>query len=155
MEVYVTGDAPQPWQLWKLYSWHRYRMTYWYFFKKVRLCCCACDCIFLKSYSSFFLRQDSAGRYHIFPNLSPVVWHPISDDLTLPQPQCMMGERAAVCVSVEAKSLLRRPHDSSRLTLFRMKVRLAACHDFTNTWRAKKRGKRKRVQRKKRETSHN
>lgn len=33
---------------------------------------------------------------------------------------------------------LRRPCDSSQLTLFKMKVRLAACHAFTNNWKERK-----------------
>lgn len=48
--------------------------------------------------------------------------------------------------------MLRCPHDSSQLTLLKMKVRLAACHDFTNNWREKKGKEREEFKASKEET---
>lgn len=67
----------------------------------------------------------------------PVVRRLRRDDLTLPQPRCTLGKGAAPCVCEEGKSRRRHPRESSRLTLFRVKVRHAACHPLTNNRRAK------------------
>lgn len=76
-------------------------------------------------------------EHDIVPNTSPVVRHLRRDDLTLPQPRCVMGKGAAPCVWAEGKSWRRHPSESSGLTLFRVKVRRTARHPLTNNWRAK------------------
>lgn len=79
----------------------------------------------------------SAEEHNIVSTTSPVVQHPWRDDLTLPQPRCMMGKGTAPCVWKEGKSWWRHPSESSCLTLFRVKVRHTPRHPPTNNWRAK------------------
>lgn len=109
----------------------------------INFCCTA-----LKVYAGLpavahFLQFWSTKEHDIVPHTSPVVQHLRRDDLTLPQPWCMMGKGAAPCVWEEGKSWRRHPSESSRLTLFRVKVRHTARHPLTNNWRAKEKdGKR-------------
>lgn len=80
-------------------------------------------------------RRTRYRSQHLPPR--PVVRRLRRDDLTLPQPRCTLGKGAAPCVCEEGKSRRRHPRESSRLTLFRVKVRHTACHPLTNNRRAK------------------
>lgn len=91
--------APPLWSLRKLYRWY----NEWHTDMSLRGVLLRMWLYIMapQSHSSFFIQQDNMIFFLTNP---PVVWHPSSDDLTLPQPRHVTFERAALCVWVEGKS---------------------------------------------------
>lgn len=145
VEFYVTGGTVSELWLHNPYSCASFTADEWYAgfsasfnISETPHIRCVCFYVFLYHTSEVLFLFFIAGFSRMIRHCSWPVPCCVNDDLTLPQPQWMMGRGAAQCVWAEGKSVLRRPHDSCRLTLFKMIARLAACHAFTNNCRERK-----------------